>query len=164
MGKWYFGPQVVSDKVMSPSEAAYLAGFIDGEGTITIWKARRKDQRGGYRLQPCLSVANTCLAALEAIQQMCGNGRLLQATNPHHPNHKPGYILKFSSNQIRHILPQVRPYLLIKAKQADYVLEYLASCKKGRNVTDAMRENGHRLRDAVKALNARGIKVSEAVN
>jgi hypothetical protein len=164
VAKWFIGPNVVSDKVMSPTEAAYFAGFIDGEGSVGIYKAKRKEQRSGYRLQPALSVANTNVEALKTIQRMCGNGRLIQSTNHAHPNHKPGYILRFTANQMRHLLPQVKPYLLIKAQQAEYVLQFLASMKNGRNVSDEEWAEKHRLRDAVCALNARGVKVSEAVN
>ena len=160
MPKWFIGPNVFSDKVMTPTEASYLAAFIDGEGTISLYKTRRKENRSGYRLQPNLSVANTDLPALEAIQAMCGNGRIVQTTNPSKPHHKPGYILKMSPNQIRHVLPQVRPYLLIKGKQADYVLEFLSLNVGGRHLTDASQERADGIRDAVRGLNARGLPVT----
>lgn len=149
---------------MSPTEAAYFAGFVDGEGTIGVIRARRSGNKVGYRLQPYLAVANTDFAALERIQEMCGNGRLMQQTNPATPHHKPGYTIRLSPDQIRHVLPQIRPYLLIKAKQADYLMEFLSIHVSRKRPTEQEQKELDRLRDAVCTLNARGVKVSEAVN
>jgi hypothetical protein len=145
---------------MSPTAAAYLAGFIDGEGTIGIIRARRRENKSGYRLQPYLSVANTDKPALEAIQAMCGNGRLVQQTNPVNANHKDGYSLRFSPNQIRHLLPQLQPYLLIKAKQAGYVLEFLSVNRGGRHLKPEEQQKTDELRESVRALNARGVPLT----
>lgn len=141
---------------MSPTEAAYVAGFIDGEGTIGIIKARRKEARSGYRLQPHLQIANTDVAALEAIQRMCG-GRLIQSTSPAHPNHKPGYVLRYSPNQMRWLLPQIAPFLIVKVKQAAYVTEFLSFNVAGSHLSSQHQDKAHKLRNAVCALNARGV-------
>src|SRR5690242_1578039 len=45
MGKWFCTPNVHSEKVMTPAEAGYLAGIIDGEGTVSVYRARRKESR-----------------------------------------------------------------------------------------------------------------------
>lgn len=142
---------------MSPTEAAYLAGFVDGEGTVGIVKAKRKENRFGYRLQPYFTIPNTDVNVLVRIQEMCGNGRLVQQTNPANPHHKPGYALRFSPNQIRHVLPQIRPYLIIKARQADYMFEFLAVNVGGRNQSQEQQDKAHELRNAVCALNAKGV-------
>lgn len=160
MAKWFIGPNVVSDRVMTPTEAAYFAGFVDGEGTIGLYRARRRESKSGYRLQSHLAVANTDMPVLEAIQRMCGNGRLVQTTNPAKPHHKPGYLLRFSPNQIRHVLPQLQPYLLIKGRQAEYVLEFLSLNVAGRNMNAEQKAKADQIRDAVRGLNARGLPVT----
>lgn len=144
---------------MLPTEAAYVAGFIDGEGTIGIIKARRKEARSGYRLQPHLQIANTDMGALESIQRMCG-GRLIQTTSPAHPNHKPGYVLRYSPNQMRFLLPQIAPFLIIKAKQAAYVMEFLSFNVGGSHLSQQHQDRAHEIRDAVRGLNARGLPVT----
>ncbi len=47
---------------MSDCEAAYLAGIIDGEGTVTLTRCHRGENR-----RPVVSIANTELALLEYV-------------------------------------------------------------------------------------------------
>jgi hypothetical protein len=159
VSRWFIGKNEWSDKLMTPTEAAYMAGFVDGEGTIGIHRARRKENRFGYRLQPYLVISNTDVPVLEAIQQMCGNGRMLQQSNPQKPHHKMLYQIRFMPNQIRHILPQLRPYLRVKAKQADYVIEFLKINTSGRNKSPQQQDAELSIRDAVCGLNTRGVRV-----
>lgn len=159
MGNWFCSPNLRSDKVMSPTEAAYVAGFVDGEGTISVYRARRKESKRGYRFMPLLSVANTDFAALVAVQEMMGNGRLIQTTNPKVDRYKIGYNLRLSPDQIRHVLPQLLPYLHIKKRQAQYVLEFLSLSKKGRNMTPEQHVSADQITDALKTINQRGVRV-----
>lgn len=158
MGQWFIGPNLRSDRVMSPTEAAYFAGFVDGEGTIGVYRARRKENRLGYRYQPALSIASTSYPALETLQRMCGNGRITQQTKPPVDHHKTGYRLQFSSNQIRLILPQLLPFLVIKKQQAEYVLEFLSLQKAGRNPSAGVMQRSEELSRSCKLLNVRGVE------
>lgn len=126
MPKEFISVNVHSHRLMSSAEAAYLAGFFDGEGTISIIKARRPENVAGFRYQALMSISNTNQAVLEQIRDFCGNGRLVRSYNTRHPNHKPGYLLRFTANQVRHLLPQLVPFLRIKRAQAESVLEFLA--------------------------------------
>jgi len=164
MPKWFIGPNVWSEKVMTATEAAYMAGFVDGEGTISVIRAKRSGNRAGYRLQPYFVIPNTNTEVLDAIIAMCGNGRLLQQTNPLLPTHKTLYTIRFSPNQIRYVLPQLMPYLLVKAKQAAYLMEFLGINTVGRRVFGEKQNRLDEIRDAVRALNQRGVPVSEAIN
>lgn len=157
MPKWFIGPNVSSDKVMTPTEAAYMAAFIDGEGTIGIYKAKRGANRSGYRLQPAIAMNNTHFGVLQRLREMCGNGRLLQQTNPLKPHHKTGYALRLYPNQIRHVLPQIRPYLIVKAQQADYLMQFLSITRQTKGRTQEELDREMALRDAVCQLNAKGV-------
>jgi hypothetical protein len=154
-----WGPNLVSPKIMRPEEAAYCAGLLDGEGTITIVKHSRKVARLGYRYQAEVMVANTFYPVLEHFVQLCGNGRIVATYSK--PHHKPGYRVQFSPNQIRHVLPQLRPYLVVKAAQADLVLEFLGFATIGKHLTDAEYQRTESLRTNVRALNKRGVDVAE---
>jgi hypothetical protein len=93
---------------------------------------------------------------LEAIRAMCGNGRIQATTHPRNPLHKIGYALRFSSNQIRHILPQLVPYLFVKKRQAELLIEYLGEWRKGLHITDESYARGEDFRQRLGALNRKG--------
>lgn len=148
-----------SDKVMSPTEAAYVAGFVDGEGTITIGKATRRESRAGVAHDAIFSMANTNLPVLKSIVETCGNGKIQvmrQKKTPSH--HKTGYRVWFTANQIRHVLPQVRPFLRLKAKQADILLKFLASKVYGKNVDESAWGQWEKWRFDIRTLNWKGIE------
>lgn len=150
-----------SDYAMSPVEAAYIAGIIDGEGTISLTRVTRKESVMGYRIQAYLSISNTSIRLLERVREMCGNGRLIGSYNKTLPHQKAGYVLKFSANQIRHILPQIRPYLILKTEQADVVCEFLRITKGGRHLGPGAYARVEQFYLATKALNKKGRPLDE---
>lgn len=89
---------------------AYLAAFIDGEGSIAMC------QNG-----PRMIISNTHLPTMEWIKNQLGCGYL----SPNGKGPKPCYNLNFGSNAIRAILPKIIPYLKIKRIRAEVLLEYL---------------------------------------
>lgn len=91
---------------------AYLAAFIDGEGSIAMC------QNG-----PRLIISNTHLQSMEWIKESLGCGYL----TPNGKGVKQCYNLTFGSNSIRAILPKVIPYLRQKRKRAQILLEYLGN-------------------------------------
>ena len=58
---------------MKPLEKAYIAGIIDGEGTITLV---RKHQNENY--SPEVSVANTNIGLLNWIKEKVGYGQIMK--------------------------------------------------------------------------------------
>jgi hypothetical protein len=119
-------PSVHSDRVMSSVEAAYFAGFADGEGSFTTTRTARENSRSGFRYQPVFRVVQCDLAVLEWLWKICGNGRIVTQTKPMSVNHRLLYALTFSPNQIRHVLPQLIPYLRVKLKPANLLMEFLS--------------------------------------
>jgi len=164
MSKWFCTTNLKSDKVMNPAEAGYFAGFLDGEGTIGVYRGRRKENRSGIRFQTVLRLCNTDFAALEAIQRMCGNGRIAQVTAPKNPNYRTGYILTFSSSQITHLLPQLIPYLVIKKRQAELALEFQLSIVSGRNISADREIAANEAYASTRRMNAKGPRGLVAVN
>lgn len=145
-----------SEKVMCVAEAAYMAGYLDGEGTISITRAKRVENRAGYRWMPIMAINNTHRDSLECLRQMCGNGRLCLVNPGKLGIQKPGYRLQFTANQIRYVLPQIMPYLIIKREQAAILLEFLTSVVNGKNLTEAVGVEQERLRAEIQRLNHRG--------
>ena len=106
---------------MTEIEWSYLAGIIDGEGTITIERTTSlATMRGGRhatpKFQTTLSVTTTSTVLLDWLQHRLGGNRYkMTGTN------LQCYGWKFNSRKARKILDGVRPYLIIKARQADIV-------------------------------------------
>ena len=85
-------------------DAAYIAGLIDGEGTITMVR------RGRENRYPQVSIANNDLALLTWVQSKCGAG--IMATKPaKKATHRTGYALSFSHRVAMRLLTQVQPWL-----------------------------------------------------
>jgi hypothetical protein len=100
-------------------DIAYLAGFIDGEGTISInrvSKGRYIKARVGY----CNSNENV----VRFCAQITGSKVLLS----HRPDrrHSDIYLVNICAREkVLGVLKTIRPYLIAKKAQADAVIEFL---------------------------------------
>lgn len=70
---------------LSPTEAAYLAGLIDGEGTIALTRRHRGSER-----QLVVTISNTERPLLEYVLKTAGAGRIT-TKRTYKANHSPGF-------------------------------------------------------------------------
>ena len=101
-------------------EAAYLAGIIDGEGTITLTKMHSTENR-----RPIISIASTDKELLKYIQQLIG-GYISTKKNYNPIKHKDSYVLSIKNkNDIIKILKDIAPFLRIeeKKKRANLIID-----------------------------------------
>ncbi|MGP4040651.1 LAGLIDADG family homing endonuclease [Gracilibacillus sp. D59] len=106
---------------MKVDESAYLAGIIDGEGTITLTRMHEKEHR-----RPCISIASTDLELLEYIQKIAG-GNILNKKNYKPDKFKDSFILSIKKKkEVLYILKEIFPYLRItkKRKRAEWILKH----------------------------------------
>ena len=125
-------------RTLTVAEATYIAGYLDGEGSITVRKEKRVANTRGWRLNPVVAMFNTHLASLEWVQETCGTGSLRQgATKGKNwkPHYKQVWGLWFNANAARDLLPQLLPYLKIKREAAELLLEYLGFVTQGERMT-----------------------------
>ncbi len=102
---------------MSVVKLAYLAGLIDGEGTIGLYiKNHRKD----YSLR--LAVYNTDETLMDWLFFNIG-GAKHKVGSRRKPNHKQEYCWYVSSSTACDLLKEVLPYLVIKRTRASIVIE-----------------------------------------
>lgn len=151
---------VWSKKFMSQQEAIYLAGFFDGEGSLYCIKLKDKPlARGGYSIRVQASVVQTSPQVIEYIQHSCGNGRISyrKSTNP---RHKDIWKILWQPNQLRHILPQILPYLIVKKAVVEKGLELLKLKENCPTYSNNTQEQQCRLYNEISALNKRGIEAS----
>ncbi len=109
-----------------PTDAAYLAGLIDGDGSMGLYRIRdcHKDGRYGIpRYLPRLSISNTNIGLLERVQEVWG-GNIYAAKSGYRPGN-PVHRMQWQTQAgIVSILQSIKPYLILKSKQADELLDY----------------------------------------
>jgi len=145
-------------KELSEAEKGYLAGLIDGEGTISIGKKNNKTGRLGFTLTPSVSIANTNEGLIRYCQSLIGG--CVYKGKRRKPNHHAKFTLRVHRHtEIMKILEQVYPYLRIKKKHAELLMEYCKSRIKKRryisSVTVPYDENELRIHEEIRKLNER---------
>jgi murein DD-endopeptidase MepM/ murein hydrolase activator NlpD len=116
----------------------YIAGFIDGEGYISV--VRHKDVRvkKGHTLYPIFRITNSNKEALEKINEFI-KGDIRTNGNDKNYNHKQVYRIEvIDQKKIRDILNKIIPYLIIRKKQAELLLNFCNKRikAKSKNYTD----------------------------
>lgn len=152
---------LLSGNRFGPS-AKYVAGFIDGEGSLMITKARVANCRSP-QYRPRVSVANTNRSVLAVIQRSYGG--ILARQPARKPSWNDAYQLIWTDGRIEPLLSAVGRHLRIKAKQARILIEFIRHqrtdkrARKGRRNFSlsaealAFRES---LRGRIKKLNRKG--------
>jgi len=117
---------------ISETEAAYIAGIIDGEGTLTIRKKKpaAKVSHRPPHYSVTFSVSNTEASLIHWLQNRCGGS--VHYYENRCKNCRPYARWDLQTQQAVALLQQVIPYLLIKNEQAKLAMEFLAHCPRGR--------------------------------
>jgi hypothetical protein len=139
-------------------ELAYMAGIIDGEGTIG---ARHRSNGKGRRYHDfMMSIASTDARLIDWIHERFGGSRDYRDQRDS-VRHKPLYRVSWAGKQGAAIAEACLPYLVIKKEQALLYLELRALMgTRGARVTPenfAMRSD---LVDQLHVLNKRGKAVT----
>lgn len=103
-------------------DEAYIAGFIDADGWITI-------ATGTARNQVSVGIVNRDLKVLRWIQSLYG-GNLAAKSRPRNregKNWSQIYTLNFRTREVGRLLTAILPHLRVKDEQAKFVLEYLGT-------------------------------------
>lgn len=105
-------------KSLSDTDAAYIAGLIDGEGTITLSRKHQKENR-----QLCVSIASTEIDLLDFVLTTSGVGKI---TNKRTSKslHSHSYAYAVYNRQALALLDFILPYLKsYKKERATLILE-----------------------------------------
>ncbi len=98
---------------MTDIEKGYIAGLIDGEGTVTLLKDRA-DQKFRY---PVIEMSSTTLAMLEKFKELA-NGGTISKHKVYKVTHKQSWQYKVQGNKVIALLEEVKDYLLEPKKKA----------------------------------------------
>jgi hypothetical protein len=101
----------VAIRKLSPECAAYIAGLIDGEGTITLTRLHANEMR---RL--VVSIANNELQLLDFVKRALGAGKITRKCHKS-GHHSPSYCFALTSRQALSLLEQTTSYLRSHKRQ-----------------------------------------------
>ena len=109
-------------------DIAYLAGIIDGEGTMYIGNFSKNPKTGLPNYQTQMEVVNTEKKLIEWLAQTFG-GKCANRTREQIPgkSRKEVFIWRCSGDRLTHLCEILKPYLIIKRRQVDIMLEMRAT-------------------------------------
>jgi len=109
---------------MNKLEAAYIAGFIDGEGCLTLGKspARRNGRSPEYSI--IIAIANTKIEILKWIKKTAHLGGCMGINKKKPANHAISYQLHLRTKDSLNLLAEIYPYLRLKKQQAEILFEF----------------------------------------
>ena len=125
---------------LSESEAAYLAGLIDADGTITLCRKHKNENR-----QLAVSISNTDRQLLEFVRNSVSSGNITSKRTTK-SNHTPSYTYAVYNRQAFSLLEQITKYLkTYKLKRARLILDkYQEVTPRNGKYTPEMKENRER--------------------
>jgi hypothetical protein len=109
---------------ISERDLGWLEGLIDGEGCLSLTKARRPSYRLGFQWTPLLTIANTNQEIIQRARKIIGFGNIFLQQRYDNLRRKPVYHLQLSSGQLRALLPELK--LTGKERQRKLLLKFLS--------------------------------------
>ncbi|WP_297637993.1 hypothetical protein [uncultured Clostridium sp.] len=97
---------------MTETEKAYIAGIIDGEGSIMLQRIHKNEFPS-----PCVSIASTTLELFDFIKKAYGKGTIIKKKNYNLERHKDCYSYVLRRNDAIDFLKEISPYLIIESKK-----------------------------------------------
>ena len=137
-------------------QKAYLAGFFDGDGCVSIVKSHKPPY--GHYHQLAVMFSQSSKPFLEHWQQITGVGKIYEQRGKSNIAHtRPHYIWRIPSNSGAELLAEIAPYLIIKRRQAALAAEFQATKRaKGGRLTQAEKANRERIYEELRALKHTG--------
>jgi hypothetical protein len=157
------------------TDLAYLAGIIDGEGTISFQKNHHVKCWRGWQINPRVGISNTSVPMINYLKNFFEKIKIAYSCSAKQENRKKtAYVLQVSRHShILRLLDLVTPFLIAKKKQASLLKEWIDIQNKRHNsmytrssetgqITGARRQNYTErqmdIYEEVKELNYRGLR------
>ena len=96
---------------LSTADSAYIAGLVDGEGTITLVRKHKNENK-----QLALTISSTERPLLEFVLAATCVGKIT-GKRRYAAHHRPSYTYAVYNRQALQVLAQLEPYLLSYKKQ-----------------------------------------------
>jgi hypothetical protein len=103
---------------MKSQDRAYIAGLIDGDGSIMLQFQKRNGMRFHYRINTCVIIYQDSRyhAVLEEIQKSIKAGYIYKRNDQISELRVEGH------KQVAQLLEKIKPFLQFKSKQAELML------------------------------------------
>ena len=129
---------------MDEKDTAYIAGFVDGEGCLSIGRSHKKDPKYKnpvYALS--LKVGQTQREILDWIQEKLEVGNVVPASRARnsYPNRKFFWQLQIYGKAAERVVRLLQSHLKVKQAQVKVALEFAALPK----VSGIRNEKGHQI-------------------
>lgn len=138
---------------------SYIAGIVDGEGTIGF-----SNRKSTGTVTPYLSIANSNLELIRTIKLFLANkdiNSVICKKKPTKSNHKIGYTLSFRFNHAIKLTNLIKDELIIKKEQAMILtIDYVNSTRRNGKYTISELESRTILLNRMSSLNSRGVAKS----
>lgn len=139
---------------ISEKQAAYTAGFVDGEGSIQINMTKRE----GHTYWALLIQVSNCRGdILQELQREWGIGTVT-SWQPK-GNARLAYNWRICSAQSSWFLRTIQPYLRVKAKHAEVALAFRElTCRLGHHLSQEQLAEQRRLATMMHTLNSETVR------
>lgn len=139
---------------MKNIDAAYIAGFVDGEGCFSI--ANNREHKA------MLYVVCTDSDTIQYLKTISGYGKITTTSQPIKSYWKQAFRWAVNSHDMIMLLTQIEPYLVTKKKQCHVMQEWLTTLRGwGGNKSNPLTKKEFEIRQdryqRMKQLNKRGI-------
>ncbi len=105
---------------LTPTQKAYIAGFLDADGSISI--EGRTTRKGWQHWALRLVFYNCNLEVLEKIKKWVGIGSITERNRSSKWN--ISRMLRIQGISAVNLLKQIKPYLIVKKKQAEIAIKF----------------------------------------
>ena len=146
------------------TKLAYLAGLIDADGCIYLDKFRNQRKKENFHYVLRLRIAMTDIEAIIWCKDFFGGNYRPYNFSNYSTHRKIQYIWSLNGKNAVDVLEEVRPFLLVKYRQADIAQEFantkFNNCKRGRQgrfhcMPAAIRQEKERLCREMRKANQR---------
>ena len=117
--------RLTSDDGIPALSFPYLAGLLDGEGCIMLYKAKNKHLACGWAWQVRVQISQSNPAFIDSLKSFLGYGSVLHnvAVNKQTKKLSSRSAIIFASRKARRFLKAVFPHLILKREEAKLCLE-----------------------------------------
>jgi hypothetical protein len=136
----------------------YLAGFVDGEGCISLVKRKARKQGYSPEYKPVMIIANTYKELIDKLQSVFGGAIYPQRNR--NPIWKARYQLCWNNYEVYKLCRLLSKKLIMKKEQAEIIVAFYDNRPEKKNYPLPANELERRqkLYERIRVLNKRGLK------